>query len=584
MNYAIHRISLDINDDSPSQLVLSARQGDSAKLLIVSLLADKHTYIIEGDCYATFVGKKASGTVFEHECTIDLKNNKIEYPFQPMTVSTTGRVDCEINLFNADGERLTTARFTIVVYESLFSSSVSDKEEDVTEATRLRAELNGLVNSVEEKLANGEFVGEKGDKGDKGEKGDPGDANLEDLNEIYSNALKGYAGGTAIRIDDLSPLSDSVEVNVSGVSNPESVTVTRFGKNLINPQYFIDAHPEVLTSGYTRRGVTIKYIPDDDCWELNGSAEASVDQYGVQLVPNKFGFGNVKGKYITGSVEYVSGNIIGEPDEDTIGSNVSIGFSNNADGTGYGAHLVFDIKTTNTQKTATAYSDYYVLYWLAINRGQTFQNFRFRLQLEIGDTVTEYEKCTQESFTPDSNGNFEITGLRPTTTLLTNNASVYLLANYTRDINAAINGTTETQQLATVDYVNDALTKVSPKLYKHLFNLSGSIGGDIAEVSLCFEIIDSLETVIFDWTAYNPMNTLRTYLVDKYGVNKAIPVSGYAAIVADDTINLIYFPALSIVADDSKVSVNYITNGQSLSASLNQIAPYGDTFETIIEI
>lgn len=350
---------------------------------------------------------------------------------------------------------------------------------------------------------------------------------LKFFNETYSNALKGNVGGTAIRIDDVSPLSDSVEVNVSGVSNPESVTVTRFGKNLLNPQYFIDRYPTIVNSGYTRQGVTIKYIPEEDCWELNGSAEATVDQYGVQLVPNKFSFGNLNGKYITGSVEYVSGNIIGEPDEDTVGSSVSIGFSNNADGTGYGAQLVFDIKTTNTQKTIMAYRDYFALYWLAINRGQTFENYRFRLQLEISDTATEYEKCTQESFTPDSNGNLEITGLRPTTTLLTNNASAYLLTNYTRDINAAINGTTETQPLATIDYVNTAVANAKPKLFKHIFNVSGVpiSSADMADMFILFEIVDTTETAI---VKDNDPSSLLAYFTAKNYNGKRLSVTGYA--------------------------------------------------------
>lgn len=165
MNYAIHRISLDINDDSPSQLTLSARQGDTAKLLIITLLADKHNYQIEKGCYATFTGKKSSGVSFEHECVINRETNKIEYSYMPMTVSTSGNIDCEINIFNGYGERLTTARFNIVVYETIFSGSVADAEDDITAVTQLRAELNKLIDDVEQKLEDGDFVGEQGPPG-----------------------------------------------------------------------------------------------------------------------------------------------------------------------------------------------------------------------------------------------------------------------------------------------------------------------------------------------------------------------------------------------------------------------------------
>lgn len=166
MKYAIHRISLDINDDSPSQLTLSARQGDTAKLLIITLLADKHNYIIAEGCYASFIGKKADGASFEHECVIDRKTNKIEYAFQPLTVSTSGRIDCEINLYSEFGERLTTSRFNIQVYETIFTGEVNDAEDDITAVTQLRADLNALIANIEQKLENGEFVGEKGEKGE----------------------------------------------------------------------------------------------------------------------------------------------------------------------------------------------------------------------------------------------------------------------------------------------------------------------------------------------------------------------------------------------------------------------------------
>lgn len=243
MNYAIHRISLDINNDAPSQLVLAAKRGDTAKLLIISLLADKHNYIINEGCYATLTGKKHNGVSFEHGCVVDLKTNKIEYTFKDLTVSTSGKVDCEVNIFNSHGERLTTSRFTIVVYETIFTSEVTDDEGDVTAVTQLRGELNELIATVETKLENGEFVGPqgergeqglrgpqgiqgpKGEKGDQGPQGPPGDAeNLEvdaalDINS--PNPVQNKA--IAVKIADIENTLADLEAGGSGGGNVEIV-------------------------------------------------------------------------------------------------------------------------------------------------------------------------------------------------------------------------------------------------------------------------------------------------------------------------------------------------------------------------
>jgi hypothetical protein len=159
MQYAIHRISLDINDDSPSQLTISARQGDIANLLIISLLADKQNYVIEKDSYATLTGKRENGTAFEHNCVVNRETNKIEYTFNTNTVSTKGRIDCEINIYTHLGERLTTARFNIVVYSTIFFDNIEDEEEDITSVTQLRGDLQTLITQVVHDRDNGNYNG-----------------------------------------------------------------------------------------------------------------------------------------------------------------------------------------------------------------------------------------------------------------------------------------------------------------------------------------------------------------------------------------------------------------------------------------
>lgn len=141
MNYAIHRISLDVTDDSPSQLTISAKQGDSAKILIVSLLDDKKNYQIAKGSVAVFIAKKSNGIWLEHPCTIDFVNNKVIYTFNEDTVKSSGTLECEIHLSfcttvtKEDGtselvnEDLTTASFVIAVHDTILSGLTDETEE-----------------------------------------------------------------------------------------------------------------------------------------------------------------------------------------------------------------------------------------------------------------------------------------------------------------------------------------------------------------------------------------------------------------------------------------------------------------------
>lgn len=189
MNYAIHRISLDITDDSPSQLTISAKQGDSAKILIISLLDDKKNYQIAKGSVAVFIAKKSNGVWLEHPCTIDYNSNKVIYTFKEDTVKSSGTLECEIHLSygtvvtNEDGttemvtEDLTTASFVIAVHDTILSGLTDTTEEAsllpdlITKGTNLFATLEQVTipnaekaiadaRTLAERLENGEFTPE----------------------------------------------------------------------------------------------------------------------------------------------------------------------------------------------------------------------------------------------------------------------------------------------------------------------------------------------------------------------------------------------------------------------------------------
>lgn len=118
MNDSIKRISLDIHNAGSGETV-NAKRGDTARKIIVSLVDGGLPYIIGEDCYAVFTAKKPDGKVVYNDCTI--KDNTIIYKFTEQTVAVEGKVNCEIKLYGADDKLITSPKFTIVVFGTVYN-------------------------------------------------------------------------------------------------------------------------------------------------------------------------------------------------------------------------------------------------------------------------------------------------------------------------------------------------------------------------------------------------------------------------------------------------------------------------------
>lgn len=162
MGYFSHKIVLDMHS-TISQASLSVKLGDTNWKICAILTDNGKTYNIPEGSTAIFTGKKADNTDLFNDCIIE--GNAIIYDFTEQTCSAVGRVDCEIRLTDAEGKIITSPSFTIVV-----ENTVVD-EDHIIESNNEVQELTKLVNEVETKLENGEFVGEKGEKGDTPVKG-----------------------------------------------------------------------------------------------------------------------------------------------------------------------------------------------------------------------------------------------------------------------------------------------------------------------------------------------------------------------------------------------------------------------------
>ena len=163
MTNSYYKISLDIHDHG-SHVSLKAKRGDTGRILYITLMDGRNPYTITNDCYAVFTAKKADGNILYNECSII--GNVINYAFTPQTTSAVGQADCEIKLYGADNKLLTSARFALVVEDTVYNEG--DEIEPMSEVTALTAlisEATTLINDVESKLANGEFIGPQGVSG-----------------------------------------------------------------------------------------------------------------------------------------------------------------------------------------------------------------------------------------------------------------------------------------------------------------------------------------------------------------------------------------------------------------------------------
>lgn len=312
MNYAIHRISLDVTDDSPSQLTISAKQGDNAKRLIITLLDDKKNYRIADGCYATFIARKSNGTWLNHPCIIE--NNKVIYDFLPATVSTVGMVKCEIHLYkkilfrdengtlfeqNEDGtatevtdflENITTADFMIAVHGAIMTGIEDDSESDKNTLLAVISRGNELISNMED------AIGEKTELAGRVTKLEESASELEDSVTELEESVSDFGDRVTDFGDRVTELEDRFDGSGSiggGLTEEEVNTLIQnafaeanYKPIAINSFY---ASPSVIEIGETA-SITLSwsYSKTETSQTINGSSVGvgTRIQYHTSVSPN----------------------------------------------------------------------------------------------------------------------------------------------------------------------------------------------------------------------------------------------------------------------------------------------------------
>lgn len=142
-----YRFLLDVHEIN-SQISLSFKQGDTGRVLYITLTENGDIFNIPQNCVAVFTALKPDGTIIFNDCEIN--GNEIVYTHTAQTAAVTGKVDCELRLYGAGNTLITSPHFTIFVHPTVYFDQIESKDEVNT--------LTGLISEASTKLANGDFI------------------------------------------------------------------------------------------------------------------------------------------------------------------------------------------------------------------------------------------------------------------------------------------------------------------------------------------------------------------------------------------------------------------------------------------
>lgn len=163
-------------------------------------------------------------------------------------------------------------------------------------------------------------------------------------------------------------------------SDEAPVSIVSVGEktvNLFNPK--LNFNKPVTTNG-----VTVKYLEDEDCYVLNGTALTT-----SRIVERFINVPVVNGSKVSLSAEYVSGKII----KTTEDQHDPVGYFGGSDTPNSRVNFAtINLQENNTVKeNVTCNYNYVSAFWFYLYEGQTFDNYKVRIQLEEGSEANSYE-------------------------------------------------------------------------------------------------------------------------------------------------------------------------------------------------
>lgn len=116
MEYTEHKLTLDVHK-TVSNASVSLKKGDTAHRLLITLSEGGYPYHIGEDCTAVFSALKPDGTAIFNDCRIE--GDTVIYDMTEQTTAEEGMVSCEIKIYGANGDLLTSASFLLFVEDGV---------------------------------------------------------------------------------------------------------------------------------------------------------------------------------------------------------------------------------------------------------------------------------------------------------------------------------------------------------------------------------------------------------------------------------------------------------------------------------
>ena len=170
MNSSNYRFTLDMQS-AQSQISIPVMLGDTNRTLNITLSDGGSPYYIVDGCLAMLSVRRPTGTFLQAFCAIK-DNTVIKYDFSQNknTAAVEGVHDCQVTLYDTDGEELATPKFTMVVNSRVVNKddlNISDEDQNAinnmiaAEAARAAAE-DARVKAESERVATFEKMMESG--------------------------------------------------------------------------------------------------------------------------------------------------------------------------------------------------------------------------------------------------------------------------------------------------------------------------------------------------------------------------------------------------------------------------------------
>lgn len=366
----------------------------------VQLVFNVRDFNIPSGSSATLYAEKPSGKFVYQTKGITIVNNTITVDLENQAIAEHGKTPYQVSI--ANGSDVITSFIGVMnVQRSLKDSGASESKTVMRAFDELTDEKLAEFQTRAETVANSVIATIPEDYTKMTAK----------VNES-ANAIKGHLSGAVVRADDVSPVEHSPKVKVICPENvdPSTVTVTRCGKNLCA---FLGN-----TRTDTQSGISLSKTRNSASFVINGTATAmsSIVATSSIILP--------AGTYIV-SVEGLN-KMTADTDRCYLWNQEN-------------SKVIVNGIMTDKAKTFTLLEATSIRAEFVFAEGTSYTNKIVTIQIEKGDTVSEFEEYNADTYTPAADGTVDgLTSIPPTMTILTDTEGVTVECEYNKDTNKVI--------------------------------------------------------------------------------------------------------------------------------------------------